>query len=101
VAAGLVALAATASAPVPSMHRCQQIPDDLRQNVFETVAVAHFQVGVDGGAKVSLAQPTSNPRLNLLLLDALKQWRFFPAMRNGIAVDSQFDIRIPIAVREQ
>ena len=78
-----------------------QIPDDLRENVFETVAVAHFHIGIDGDAKVSLIQPTSNPRLNVILLDALKQWRFFPAIRNGIAIDSDFDIRIPIAVRDR
>ncbi|MFI5399083.1 MAG: hypothetical protein ACHQ9S_26425 [Candidatus Binatia bacterium] len=76
-----------------------QIPDDLRENVFETVAVAHLHVGFDGDAKVALTQSTSNPRLNVLLLDTLKQWRFFPAIRNGIAVDSDFDVRIPIAVR--
>lgn len=82
-------------APVP------KIPDDLRENVFETVAVAHFHVTFDGNAKVSLLQPTSNLRLNSMLLDALQQWRFFPAVRNGIAIDSDFDIRIPIAVQER
>ena len=80
-------------APVPN------IPDELRENVFETVAVAHFHVGYDGNVAVTLAQPTSNPRLNLLVLDTLKQWRFLPAIRNGIAVDSEFDVRIPIAVQ--
>lgn len=37
----------------------------------------------------------------VLLLDTLKQWRFFPAVRNGIAINSEFDVRIPIAVRQQ
>ena len=82
-------------APAPT------IPDDLRENVFETVALAHFHVSFDGVATVTLTQPTSNPRLNLLLLDTLKQWRFFPAIRNGVATDSEFDIRIPIAVRDR
>ena len=82
-------------APAPT------IPDDLRENVFEAVALAHFHVSFDGVATVTLTQPTSNPRLNLLLLDTLKQWRFFPAIRNGIAADSEFDIRIPIAVQER
>jgi len=80
-------------APAPT------IPDDLRENVFETVALAHFHVSFDGVATVTLTQPTSNPRLNLRLLDTLKQWRFFPAIRNGIATDSEFDVRIPIAVQ--
>ena len=65
------------------------------------MAVAHFDVNSNGDASVSLTQATSNPRLNGLLLDTLKQWRFFPAVRNGVAIDSQFNVRIPIAVRER
>ncbi len=80
-------------APVP------RIPDDLREEVFETVAVAHFQVTFDGAATVSLSKPTTNPRLNSLLLDTLRQWKFAPAVRNGVAIDSAFDVRIPIAVQ--
>ena len=76
-----------------------KIPDDLRENVFEAVAVAHFEVDYNGDVKVSFTQPTSNPRLNAILLDTLKRWRFFPAIRNGIAVNSEFDVRIPIAVK--
>jgi protein TonB len=80
-------------APVPT------IPDDLREEVFETVAVAHFQVTFDGTATVSLVKPTTNPRLNGLLLDTLRQWKFAPAIRNGVTIDSAFDVRIPIAVQ--
>jgi protein TonB len=76
-----------------------EIPDDLRQLVFEAVAVAHFKVGYDGAVEVALTKPTENPQINQMLLDALKQWRFFPAMRKGVAVVSEFDVRIPIAVR--
>jgi periplasmic protein TonB len=76
-----------------------KIPDDLREEVFETVAVAHFHVTFDGNATVTLTKPTTNPRLNSLLLDTLQQWRFLPAVRNGVAIDSAFDVRIPIAVQ--
>jgi protein TonB len=75
------------------------IPDDLREQAFHTVAVAHFRVSYDGEVQVTLTRPTESPRLNELLLEALKQWRFFPAMRNGVAIDSQFDVRIPISVQ--
>ena len=34
-----------------------------------------------------------------MLLDSLKQWKFFPAMRNGVAIPSEFDVRIPITVQ--
>jgi len=80
-------------APVPS------IPDDLRQNIFETFAMARFQITADGRTDVTLTTPTSNPRLNQVLLAALKQWRFFPAIREGKPIDSEFEVRIPIVVR--
>lgn len=75
------------------------IPDSLREEAFETVAVARFKVTYDGQVQVTLITPTENPQLNELLLETLKQWRFFPAMKSGVAVDSQFDLRIPISVQ--
>ena len=83
----------TIYAPVP------EIPDDLRENTIQTVAVAHFKVTYDGEVTVSLATKTDNPRLNEILLDKLKEWRFFPAMKNGVAIDSEFDLKIPITVQ--
>ena len=75
------------------------IPDNLREEAFQSVAVARFKVTYDGQVQVTLITPTENPQLNELLLETLKQWRFFPAMKSGIAVDSQFDLRIPISVQ--
>jgi protein TonB len=80
-------------APTPT------IPDDLREGAFSTVAVARFRVSADGEVDVSLVKPTPNPRLNQILLDTLKQWKFFPAMKEGIAIKSEFELRIPIAVQ--
>jgi protein TonB len=79
--------------PVP------KIPDDLRDAAFEAVAVAHFEVSYDGNVKVALVKPTPDPRLNQILLSTLEQWRFFPAMKGGVAIDSAFDVRIPISVQ--
>lgn len=76
-----------------------QIPDELRQDVFQAVAVAHFRVAYDGTVTVTLTTPTSNPRLNQLLLSDLQQWKFFPGMKDGVAIDSEFDVRIPISVQ--
>ena len=75
------------------------IPDDLREDVMQTEAVAHFNVSFDGTSEVTLAKPTSSPRLNQVLLEALKQWKFFPAEKNGVAIVSSFDVRIPISVQ--
>lgn len=80
-------------APMP------KIPDDLRENPLSAVAVATFKVAVDGSAQVTLVKPTAIPRLNYLLLSTLKQWRFFPAIKNGQPVASQFEVRIPITIQ--
>jgi protein TonB len=79
-------------APMPS------IPDDLREDVFQTQAVARFKVSYEGKTEVSLVTPTPNPRLNLVLLETLRQWRFFPATKNGVPIDADFEVRIPISV---
>ena len=80
-------------APTPT------IPDDMRENVFNAVAIAHFKIAPDGTVVVTLAQPTPDPRLNQILLATLKEWKFFPAMKDGIAIASEFDVRIPISVQ--
>jgi periplasmic protein TonB len=76
-----------------------QIPDDLRDEALEATAVARFRVGLDGSATVDLTKPTLNPRLNHLLLNTLKNWRFFPAMKDGKPVASMEVIVIHIQVK--
>jgi len=80
-------------APAPT------IPDDMREEVLEAVAVAHFRVLRDGRVIVSLAKPTEFSRLNDVILDTLREWRFHPAMNNGVAVDSEAEVRLLIKVQ--
>jgi protein TonB len=76
-----------------------EIPESLRHRTVDLVAVARFQVTVDGSAQVELTQPTSDPALNRALLETLKRWRFFPAMQAGKPILSTIDVRIPISVK--
>ena len=76
-----------------------KIPDDLREQAFSVAAVARFRIAVDGTATVELATPTPNPRLNRLLLDTLKTWKFFPAMKDGKPVASVQEIRVQFEVK--
>lgn len=64
------------------------IPDELRQDEMSESAVARFQIAADGTTTVELIKPTQNPRLNRLLLDTLRTWKFFPAMKEGKPVAS-------------
>jgi len=76
-----------------------QIPDDLREEAFNSTALARFHIADDGSVTVELAKPTQNPRLNRILLDSLKKWRFIPAIKNGVPVASTLELVIKIEVK--
>ncbi len=80
-------------------HPLPQIPEDLREEAFNSAALARFHIAVDGNVEVELVRPTQNPRLNRILLDTLKKWKFFPAIKNGNPVASTVDILVKIEVR--
>jgi TonB family protein len=80
-------------APVPT------IPDDLRDEVLEATAVVLFHVSREGKTTVSLVSPTEFDELNDLILDTLRRWRFRPALRGGVAVDSAAEVRLRITVQ--
>lgn len=75
------------------------IPDELREDVLQTEAIALFTVSPDGEVVVILTKATGNARLNEALLETLSRWRFFPAVKNGVAVSSMVEVRIPISVQ--
>ena len=76
-----------------------KIPEDLRTEAFKSAALARFHIAVDGSAEVELAKPTPFPRLNRILLDGLKQWRFMPAIKSGKPVASTEEILVKIEVK--
>jgi protein TonB len=76
------------SQPMPSL------PDELREDAYQMVAVARFDIHADGTVEVELSKPTQNPRLNALLIETLRKWRFFPAIQGGHPVESHQDVRV-------
>ena len=76
-----------------------KIPDDLRQEAMSAQALARFTVKPDGTASVELIKASPNVRLNQLLLDTLKNWRFFPALKEGKPTSSTEDILIKIEIK--
>ena len=75
-----------------------KIPDDLREEAFSTFAVVRFHVAADNTATVELLTPSQNPRLNHILMETLKAWRFTSATDQGRPVASTFTIRVRFAV---
>jgi periplasmic protein TonB len=75
------------------------IPDELREEAMSEKATARFHIAADGTATVELIKPTQNPRLNRLLLETLRQWRFSPAMEQGKPVESVETMVIRVQVK--
>jgi periplasmic protein TonB len=78
--------------PVP------KIPDELRGEALKAVAVARFDIGTDGTVSVELVTPTPDPRINQLILNTLRTWRFFPALKVGKPVRSTQEINIHVDI---
>ena len=58
-----------------------------------------LRVSYDGNVKVTLVKTDSGSALRPDFDRRLEQWRFFPAMKGGVAINSAFDVRIPISVQ--
>ncbi|WP_241975087.1 energy transducer TonB [Paraburkholderia sp. BL17N1] len=70
------------------------VPDELREQAYQTVATARLVIHTDGSVAVELIKPTQYPRLNQIVLETLRSWRFFPAMQDGRPVETRQDIRV-------
>ncbi|MGC2422832.1 MAG: hypothetical protein WA666_00540 [Nitrospirota bacterium] len=81
------------------VHPKPQIPDDMREETFKFAPLARFHIAADGSFNVELVKPTPNPRLNRILLNSLKSWRWFPEIMNGKPVASTKDVVVNIEVK--
>ncbi len=80
---------------IPLYQPLPAIPDELRQEAFNSYAIARFNIAPDGSiAFVELIKPCNNPKLNQLLLKSLKNWKF-PAKNEA----SNQDIRVNFEVK--
>ena len=75
------------------------IPESLREEALQAQAVARFSIGVDGVVTVEWVKPTQNTVLNRLLLDTLKNWKFFPEIKDGKPIASTQEIVIKVDLK--
>jgi len=88
-AVGTLQIAPTAefdSAPRVLSSPFPDYPPHLRRAGVEGRVVVRFTVEPDGSVGDPAVQGTAPPQLAALALDAIRQWRFTPAMKNGVPV---------------
>jgi len=66
-----------------------EIPDSLKQQGgYKSFVRVKVVVDPDGNAMPILRTSSGNPDIDARVLDALKQWKWKPALKNGVAVES-------------
>jgi periplasmic protein TonB len=74
------------------------LPDDLLDSDIDTTFYGYFTIHADGTVDVKMVQSTGNSILDRLAIDAAKQWRFTPATKNGMPVDSYRRLQVEFEV---
>ena len=76
------------------------IPENLRDNALHVKVLARFHIATDGSVNVELIRPAPDPRINRVILDTLKTWRFFPETKQGKPVPAIQDLEINIGTEQ-
>ena len=74
------------------------IPDDLLDSDIDMTFFGYFDVKPDGTVDVKMVQSTGNSILDRLAMDAAKQWKFTPATKNGVPVESYRRLQVEFVV---
>jgi TonB family protein len=83
----------------PTHQVSVQIPDDLKSQSFKSFVRVRVTIASDGSFTVFLRSSSGNSQVDKLVIDALNQWKWKPALKDGDPVDSvqafrfDFDIR--------
>jgi TonB family protein len=75
-----------------------EIPDDLKSQELKTSVRVRVVIEANGEFTTSLRSSSGNPEVDRLVLDALGHWKWRPAMRDGVAIEStkyfRFDFNV-------
>ena len=75
------------------------LPDSLRSDTLDRTTVAEFVVGTDGApVEIRVVQSAGMDDLDKLAMDAARQWRFKPATRDGVPVQSTVRLHVAFQV---
>lgn len=92
---GLTPAASVVEAPSIATTRAPRYPIAALRGHHEGVVVVRVEVGADGRAEAAtLAQSSGWPELDQAALEAVRQWQFRAARRDGQAVEGALDVPV-------
>ena len=67
-------------------------PDSLLKTKTKGQAIIALQVGANGRVHDPVVKNATEPAFGASALEAVREWRFLPRVKNGHAVDSQVEM---------
>jgi hypothetical protein len=83
----------------PSKQVQPTIPDTLKKAEFKSFVRVIVEVAADASFEVTLRTSSGNTEVDDRILDALKQWRWKAALKNGVSVASTQRFKFEIEVQ--
>lgn len=82
----------------PASQVLPDIPDDLKQDDFKSSVRVKVDISPDGTFVPTLRSSSGNDQIDAIVLEALKKWKWKPALRDGQSVESiqlfRFDFEV-------
>lgn len=75
-----------------------EIPSELRTQTLATQVTVQVSVDESGASSVSLVSSCGNERLDKLVLDAVKKWKWNPAVAEGVPIPALFQYTVKLKV---
>ncbi|MBE2210786.1 MAG: energy transducer TonB [Xanthomonadaceae bacterium] len=98
-AAAAPSRSAATSAPVPTNQPAPRYPRNALRSGIEGTVQVQVEVGADGvPTSVSLASGSGSRELDRAAMDAVRRWRFSPAMANGQPTAGRVTVPIKFTV---
>ncbi len=82
--------------PFPITKERPALPADLVRRYSGRTVIVYGIVTTEGKIEQLSIKDSPDPRLNELVLNALKKWTFRPARRDGEIVPAKFLLGIPL-----
>ncbi|MFI5386588.1 MAG: energy transducer TonB [Fimbriimonadales bacterium] len=76
-----------------------EIPDSLKSQDLKTFVRVRVEIAEDGNFEVILRTSSGNPEVDRLVLNALKKWKWKPALKDGEPVKSTQLFKFEIEVK--
>ena len=83
----------------PMSQVSPEIPDDLKSDSLKTFVRVRVEISEDGSFDVVLRTSSGKPEVDRLIVDALKKWKWKPALKDGEPVKSTQAFRFEIEVK--